>query len=60
MMLPISFFLLVFDDIIKIIPISARIGEKDSGFNNLIQTLLLSIPTKLRIQAVKMCIRDRK
>ena len=33
--------------IIKIIPITARIGEKDVGFSILIKKLLLSIPVRL-------------
>ena len=44
--------LLFFDAIIKIIPTSAINGEKDSGFNNLTKKFELSIPDKLKIQAV--------
>ena len=45
--------LLVLDAIIKITPINAKIGEKDSGFNNLkINPALSWIAVKLNIHAV--------
>ena len=50
--IPVSALLLLFFLISKTIPINARIGVKDVGFNKLIKTLELSIPDKLSIQDV--------
>ena len=48
---PISFFLSL-PDIYIIIPISARTGEKEDGFNMLIRKLELSIPVRLKSHEV--------
>ena len=50
--MPISLFFWLFKNITKIIPITARTGAKLDGFKNCMTKLSLSIPDKLRIQAV--------
>lgn len=50
--MPMSFFLLLFVNIRKMIPIRARIGVKEEGFRSFRKMLLPEIPLKLRIHAV--------
>ena len=50
--LPSSFLLVFLASMIRMIPINARSGEKDSGFSILTKTLSLDTPIKLMIQAV--------
>ena len=50
--LPRSFLFSRFDTMIRIIPINASNGEKESGFSILIKILSLEIPIRLMIQAV--------
>ena len=52
MIVPMSFLRELFVKVSKIIPIIARIGEKELGFSRLIKKLLLSIPVRLKIQDV--------
>ncbi len=49
---PISLLLLFFETIIRKIPAIAITGEKEVGFNKLTNTLSLSMPVRLKIQAV--------
>ena len=50
--IPMSFFFWLLINMIKMIPITARTGEKFDGFKNCIQKLSLSIPDKLKIHDV--------
>ncbi len=52
MTVPTSRRLLFFDIIIMPTPIMAITGEKDAGLSRLTNTLLLSMPVKLKTQAV--------
>ena len=49
---PMSFFLLLFANMMSTMPSSAMIGEKFSGFKSWMNTLSLVMPERLRIHAV--------
>ena len=51
-MVPVSCRLVFLPDIYRIMPIRARTGVKEEGFNSLTSTLPLSIPARLSSQAV--------
>ena len=51
-MVPISFLRELLVKVRRLIPTSARTGEKELGFRRLIKKLLLSIPVRLRSQEV--------